>query len=104
VNHFNAAPGSSTSRFLAFASAGSLFYATVYIAAGFAFHDQVRPALAFLTRLSWGALLLALVLISGYIRLKYARRRRLGGAQRFTHRREISEMPQLHCCVQYAEK
>ena len=57
---------------MAFDSAGSLCHATVYLTAGFVFHDQVRPALAFLTWLSWGALLLALVLIGGYIGLKYA--------------------------------
>jgi len=67
--------GMSTSRFLFFDGLGSLFYGTFYVLAGFFFHNQVWKAMAVLNQLGFSALLLALVLVTGYIAFKYARRR-----------------------------
>src|SRR5467141_3791045 len=69
----------STSRFLFFDGLGSLFYGTFYVLAGFLFHNQVWKAMAVLNQLGFSALLLALVLVTGYIAFKYARRRTCAG-------------------------
>ncbi len=69
------AMGMSTSRFLLFDSLGSLFYATFYIVAGFVFHNQLQQAMAITKQLGPRALLLALLLLAGYIAFKYVRRR-----------------------------
>jgi membrane protein DedA with SNARE-associated domain len=76
--------GMSTGRFLLFDGLGSLFYGTFYIAAGFLFRNQLSQAMALLNRLGLSALLLALVVVTGYIAFKYVRRRRLinGGKHR----------------------
>jgi membrane protein DedA with SNARE-associated domain len=69
------ASGVSTGRFLLLDGLGSLFYGGFYIAAGFLFHNQLQGMVAMLNRLGFSALLLALVLIPGYIVFKYVRRR-----------------------------
>jgi len=69
--------GMSTRRFLLFDGLGALFYASFYVIAGFVFHNQLGQALAWLNRLGFDALLLGLILISGYIAFKYLRRRKL---------------------------
>jgi membrane protein DedA with SNARE-associated domain len=66
--------GMSTSRFLLFDSLGSLFYGTFYISAGFLFRDQLRQVLGVLNHLGFSALLLVLVVVTGYVAFKYARR------------------------------
>lgn len=73
------AMGMSTSRFLVFDGLGSLFYGASYIVAGFVFHNQLQETMASVNRLGFSALLLALVLVTGYIALKYARRRNFAG-------------------------
>jgi hypothetical protein len=69
------ASGVSTGRFLLLDGLGSLFYGGFYIAAGFLFHNQLQGMVAMQNRLGFSALLLALVLIPGYIVFKYVRRR-----------------------------
>jgi hypothetical protein len=66
--------GISTSRFLLYDGLGSLFYGTFYIAAGFLFRDQLRQAMGVLSHLGFSALLLVLVVVTGYVAFKYARR------------------------------
>src|SRR6266853_311283 len=68
--------GMSTSRFLLFDVLGSLFYGAFYISAGFFFHSQLQRAMAVLNQLGSSALLLGLVLVSGYIAFRYARSRK----------------------------
>src|SRR2546425_7733831 len=68
--------GIPTGRFLLLDGLGSLFYGGFYIAAGFLFHNQLQEILATLNQLGFSALLLALVLVPGYIVFKYVRRRR----------------------------
>jgi membrane protein DedA with SNARE-associated domain len=68
--------GVSTSRFLLFDGFGSLLYGTSYIAIGFLFHNQVHEALGVLDNLGLGAMLVALVFVTGYIALKWVRRLR----------------------------
>jgi hypothetical protein len=69
----------SITRFLLFDGLGSLIYGTFYIAAGFLFHDQLGKVISWLSRLGFGAVLLGLVLISGYLALKYFQRRKPAG-------------------------
>jgi len=66
--------GMNTSRFLLFDGLGSLVYGTFYIAAGFLLRNQLRQAMALLAQLGFSALLLALVLVGGYVAFKYSRR------------------------------
>jgi membrane protein DedA with SNARE-associated domain len=66
--------GMSTSRFLLYDGLGSLIYGTFYIAAGFLFRDQLRQAMGVLSHLGFSALLLVLVVVTGYVAFKYARR------------------------------
>jgi len=68
------AMGMSTSRFLLFDGLGALSYGTFYVAAGFLFRDQLRQALGVLNHFGFSALLLVLVLVTGYVAFKYARR------------------------------
>ena len=68
--------GIPTGRFLLLDGLGSLFYAGFYIGAGFLFHNQLQEMMAMLNQLGFSALLLALVLVPGYIVFKYVRRRR----------------------------
>jgi len=75
--------GMPTSRFLLFDGLGSFSYATFYIVAGFLFHNQLRQAMVVLNELGFRALLLAVVLVGGYIAFKYVRRRKaLAGVAR----------------------
>ena len=67
--------GMTTGRFLLFDGLGSLFYGSFYIGAGFVFHNQLRQAMALLNQLGFSALLLAAVLVSGYVAFRYVRRR-----------------------------
>ncbi len=67
--------GMTTSRFLLFDGFGSLIYGSFYIVAGFLFHNQLRQAMALLNQLGFSALLLAVVLVGGYVAFKYGRRR-----------------------------
>jgi membrane protein DedA with SNARE-associated domain len=67
--------GMATGRFLLFDGLGSLFYGSFYIVAGFLFHNQLRQAMAVLNELGFSALLLAVVLVGGYVVFKYGRRR-----------------------------
>jgi membrane protein DedA with SNARE-associated domain len=69
--------GMSTSRFLLLDGLGSLFYGTFYVMAGFLFRDQLRLVVGLLDRLGFSALLLALVVVVGYIAFKYTRRSKL---------------------------
>src|SRR3989475_119268 len=68
--------GISTGRFLLLDGLGSLFYGGFYIAAGLLFHNQLQDIVATVDQLGFNALLLALVLVPGYIVFKYVRRRR----------------------------
>ncbi len=68
--------GMTTGRFLLFDGLGSLFYGSFYIVAGFLFHNQLRQAMALLSQVGFSALLLAVVLVGGYIVFKYLRRRK----------------------------
>jgi len=68
--------GMTTGRFLLFDGLGSLFYGSFYIVAGFLFHNQLRQAMALLNQLGFSALLLAVVLVGGYVAFKYVRRRK----------------------------
>jgi len=68
--------GISTGRFLLLDGLGSLFYGGFYIAAGLLFHNQLQDIVAMVDQLGFNALLLALVLVPGYIVFKYVRRRR----------------------------
>ena len=68
--------GMTTSRFLLFDGFGSLFYGSFYIVAGFLFHNQLRQAMAVLNELGFSALLMAIVLVGGYLAFKYIRRRK----------------------------
>jgi membrane protein DedA with SNARE-associated domain len=68
--------GVPTRRFILFDSLGSLLYGGFYIVAGFLFHNQLRQLLSVLDELGLSALLLAAVLLPGYIAFKYIRRRR----------------------------
>jgi len=68
--------GMTTGRFLLFDGLGSLFYGSFYIAAGFLFHNQLRQAMALLNQIGLSALLLAVVLVGGYVAFKYVRRRK----------------------------
>ena len=68
--------GISTGRFLLLDGLGSLFYGGFYIAAGLLFHNQLQGMVAMVDQLGFNALLLALVLVPGYIVFKYVRRRR----------------------------
>lgn len=68
------AMGMSTARFVLFDGLGSLVYGATYIVAGFLFHNQLERTLAVLNHFGIGALVLSLVLVSGYIGFKYARR------------------------------
>lgn len=74
--------GMRTSRFLLFDGLGSLLYASSYIAVGFLFHNQLRQALAVLNEVGLSALVLAVVLVSGYIAFKFVRRRSARKARR----------------------
>ena len=90
--------GMTTSRFLLFDGLGSLFYASFYIVAGFLFHNQLRQAMAVLNQLGFSVLLLAVVLVGGYIAFKYARRRKaLTSAPRRKNAetRETFEVPSI---------
>ena len=69
--------GMSTARFLAYDSLGSILYGSVYVATGFAFHNQLRELGAMLNNLGLSVLLVSLVLVMGYIAFKYIRRRGL---------------------------
>ena len=69
------AMGMSTSRFLLFDVLGSLFYGAFYILIGFIFHNQLQQAVAILRQFGLHALLLALLLLAGYIAFKFFRRR-----------------------------
>jgi membrane protein DedA with SNARE-associated domain len=69
--------GMRTGRFLLFDGLGSLFYSSFYIVAGFVFHNQLEQAVGVLNQLGFSALLLALILVTGYIAFKYIRRRNL---------------------------
>lgn len=71
------AMGMSAGRFLLFDSVGSLTYGASYIVAGFVFHNQLEQAIAVLKHLGFNALVLALALVTGFIGLKYARRRKV---------------------------
>jgi membrane protein DedA with SNARE-associated domain len=66
--------GVSAARFLLFDSLGSFLYATFYIVVGVVFHNRLHQAVALLKHFWFIALLLALVLVPGYIVLKYVRR------------------------------
>src|SRR5437867_2975629 len=68
--------GVRTGRFLLLDGLGSLFYGSFYITAGSLFHNQLQDIVATLNQLGFSALLLALVLVPGYIVFKYVRRRR----------------------------
>ena len=68
--------GISTGRFLLLDGLGSLFYGGFYIAAGLLFHNQLQDIVATVDQLGFNALLLALVLVPGYIVFKYVRRSR----------------------------
>src|ERR1700747_2848533 len=63
--------GRPPSRFLLFDGWGSFSYATLYIVAGFLVHKQLRQAMVVLNELGFRALLLAVVLVGGYIAFKY---------------------------------
>jgi len=67
--------GVSAARFLLFDSLGSFLYAAFYIVVGVLFHNRLRQTVALLKDFWFLALLLALVLVPGYIALKYVRRR-----------------------------
>jgi len=67
----------TTSRFLLFDGLGSFSYATFYIVAVFLFHNQLLQAMAVLNELGFSALLLAVVLVGGYVAFKYVRRKAL---------------------------
>lgn len=68
--------GMSARRFVLFDVIGSLIYGSFYIAAGFLFHNQLNQALALLSRLGLGALLLLTAVIAAYVGFKYARRQK----------------------------
>jgi len=68
--------GISTGRFLLLDGLGSLFYGGFYIGAGFLFHNQLQEMIAMLNQLGFSALLLALVLVPGYMLFKYVWSRR----------------------------
>jgi membrane protein DedA with SNARE-associated domain len=67
--------GFSVGHFLMFDSFGSLIYGTIYIAAGYLFHNQLHRAFAVLKQLGFSAFLLALALGIAYVALKYSRQR-----------------------------
>jgi membrane protein DedA with SNARE-associated domain len=67
--------GVSVARFLLCDSLGSFLYSAFYIVVGAVFHNRLRQTLALLQRFWFIALLLALVLVPGYIALRYVRRR-----------------------------
>jgi len=69
--------GISTCRFLLFDTLGALVYGAFYVLTGFLFHNQLQQGLAMLNRLGFSVLLLALVLVTGYITFKYIGRRKL---------------------------
>jgi membrane protein DedA with SNARE-associated domain len=69
--------GVSAARFLLLDSLGSFLYAAFYIVVGVLFHNRLHQAVALLKHFWFIALLLALVLVPGYIALKYVRRRTL---------------------------
>jgi membrane protein DedA with SNARE-associated domain len=69
--------GMSASRFLLFDSLGSFLYTAFYIVLGVLFHNRLHQTVALLRQFWLVALLLALVLVPGYIALKYLRRRSL---------------------------
>ena len=68
--------GVNAARFLLLDSLGSFLYAAFYILAGVLFHNRLHQAAALLKHFWFIALLSALVCVSGYIALKYVRRRR----------------------------
>jgi membrane protein DedA with SNARE-associated domain len=76
MSAFAGALGVSTVRFLLFDTLGSFLYAAFYIIAGVIFHNQLHRVLAMLEQLWVSVLLLALVLVAGYISFKYVRRGR----------------------------
>ncbi len=85
--------GMSTSRFLLFDGLGSLFYGGTYVLAGFLFHNQLGRVLGLLRQLGFGALLLALGLVLGYIAFRYARRHQpLGGEPRHADMKHPKEV------------
>jgi membrane protein DedA with SNARE-associated domain len=67
--------GVSAARFLLFDSLASFLYVAFYIVVGVLFHNRIHQMLALLQHFWFIALLLTLVLVPGYIALKYARRR-----------------------------
>jgi membrane protein DedA with SNARE-associated domain len=75
------AMGMSTGRFLLFDGFGSLVYGASYMVVGFVFHNQLQQAMALLNRFGFGALLSALVLATGYVGFKYARRRAFSNSE-----------------------
>lgn len=68
--------GMSAIRFLVFDGLGSILYGSVYITAGFVFHNQLHQMGALLNQLGFSALLLIGVLVPAYIGFKIIRRRR----------------------------
>ncbi len=67
--------GVGTGRFLVFDSLGSLLYGSVYISAGFIFHNQLQRIVLVLGHLGFSALLLGFVAVLAYVAIKYYRRR-----------------------------
>ena len=69
--------GMSTTQFFLFDGLGSLIYATFYVAAGYVFRNQLRHVVGVLDELGFSALIIGLLLASGYITYKFLRRRHL---------------------------
>jgi hypothetical protein len=62
-------------RFLIFDGVGSLIYGSVYIGAGFLFHNQLQQVLASLNHLGFSLLVVFLAFIPAYIGFRYVQRR-----------------------------
>ncbi len=90
--------GISARQFLLIDGAGSLFYGAFYILGGFFFHRQLERIMAALNELGLTALLVALVVILGYVALKLVRRRASSVDQRGCQGRGAnpSDMPAEH--------
>src|SRR5262249_34732392 len=75
VSPLAGALGVSAARFLLLDSLGSFLYAAFYILVGLLFHDRLHQTVALLKHFWFITFLLALLLVPGYIALKYVRRR-----------------------------
>ena len=67
----------SSLRFVIVDAVSSIFYASVYVLAGFFFHEQLEQVLAFIKRLGFLSLALLAVIVVGYLSYEFFKRRRL---------------------------